>query len=161
MTRVLLLALALAPAAAFSTTLRVHTVQERAVASERVALVQVVSREVRADGPRNALKTFTRVVVGEDYKGRGPAELTVVQLGGVRGDVDARIPGDADFTPGETAVVFLRCRSPERCTLVAMGEGKLPVVAGQALVRDLATGRVTKTPLRQLPALLLGRAGGR
>lgn len=152
----------LLPAVALSSTLRVHTIQERYAASDRVALVQVLSRVTEPQGDQKNLKTYTRLLVGEDLKGSGPGEVTLVQLGGRYGSVDARIPGDADFAVGETALVFLHCRTPDRCFLVALGEGKVAMHGGDALVHDLATDRWTKKPLAQLKAeLKAGEGSGR
>jgi hypothetical protein len=144
----------LLPAVALCSTLRPHSVAERFAAADRVALVQVVSRVTQAQGGERNLKTYTRLLIGEDYKGTGPREVTLVQLGGRLGAVEARVPGDADFTVGETALVFLHCPTPERCYLLALGEGKVAVVGGEALVHDLFTNRWSKRPLAQLVAEL-------
>lgn len=153
----------LAPAVALSSTIRPHTLAERYAASERVALVQVLSRVTEPQGNERSLKTYTRLLIGEDWKGTGPREVTLVQLGGRHGSVDARVPGDADFAVGETALVFLHCRTPERCFLVALGEGKVTVRGSDALVRDLFTGEWSRRPLAQLKRELAadGKGAGR
>jgi hypothetical protein len=162
MKRPMLLLGVLVPSVALSSTLRVHTIHERYAAADRVALVQVLSRVTEPQGDPRNLKTYTRLLVGEDLKGSGPREVTLVQLGGRYGSIDARIPGDADFTVGETALVFLRCRTPDRCFLVALGEGKVTMLGGDALVHDLVTDRWTKKPLAQLKAeLQAGEGRGR
>jgi hypothetical protein len=145
---------ALLPAVALSSTIRAHTLAERFAASERVALVQVLSRVT--EGDERGLKTYTRLLIGEDVKGTGPREVTLVQLGGRLGNLESRVPGDADFAVGETALVFLHCRTAERCFLVALGEGKVPVVGSDALVHDLFTGAWSRKPLAVLKAELLG-----
>ncbi|MEW5739637.1 MAG: hypothetical protein AB1938_11960 [Myxococcota bacterium] len=140
----------LLPAAALSSTLIPHTLAQRFAASDRVALVQVLSRVTEAQGNERNLKTFTRLLIGEDYKGSGPREVTLVQIGGRLGNVESRIPGDADFTVGETALVFLHCRTPERCYLTALGEGKVAISGGDAIVHDLFTGEWSRKPLERL-----------
>lgn len=151
MKRLSLFVCALLPAVALSSTIRAHTLAERFSASDRVALVQVLSRSTEPQGNERNLKTFTRLLIGEDYKGSGPKEVTLVQLGGRLGNVEARVPGDADFTVGETALVFLHCpKSPDRCYLVALGEGKVPLLGGDALVHDLFTGEYSRKPLGRL-----------
>lgn len=150
MKRPALLLCVLLPAVALSSTIRVHTIEQRYAASDRVALVQVLSRVTEPQGDPKNLKTFTRLLIGEDVKGSGPREVTLVQLGGRYGSVEARIPGDADFTVGETALVFLHCRTPERCYLVALGEGKVPLIGGDALVHDLSTNEWSRRPLAKL-----------
>jgi len=136
---------ALLPAVALSSTIRAHTLAERFLASDRVAVVQVLSRVT--EGNEQSLKTYTRLLVGDELKGSGPREVTLVQLGGRLGNVEARVPGDADFAVGETALVFLHCRTADRCFLVALGEGKLPLLGGDVLVHDLFTGAYSKRPL--------------
>lgn len=139
---------ALLPAVALSSTIRAHSLAERFAASERVAVVQVLSRVT--EGSERSLKTYTRLLVGDELKGTGPREVTLVQLGGRLGNVDARVPGDADFAVGETALVFLHCKAADRCYLVALGEGKLPVLGSDVLVHDLFTGAYSKRPLEAL-----------
>lgn len=149
--------LVLLPAIAWATTVVPHSLAERAKASQRVAVVQVLSRwsELAADG--RSMKTFTRVVVGEDVKGGGPSELTIVQLGGKVGAWEAWVPGDATFEVGETALVFLSCREPGRCALVAMGEGKLALgPGGEVRFRDLSRGTWVSRPLGLLLSELRG-----
>ncbi|MCC6333237.1 MAG: hypothetical protein IT380_04505 [Myxococcales bacterium] len=155
MKRSALLVGVLLPAVALSSTILPHTLAQRFAASDRVALVQVLSRvtEPQADGKN--LKTYTRLLVGEDLKGSGPREVTLVQLGGRSGATEAFVPGDADFSVGETALVFLHCRTPERCFLVALGEGKVAIDGGDAVVHDLFTGAFSKKPLKALKRELL------
>lgn len=95
--------------------------------------------------------------MGRDVKGGGEGRLTVVQLGGTLGMRETRLAGDASFAPGETAVVFLKCRAATRCTLVALGEGKVPVVGGDALVHDMFKDRWARVKLDEL-VLRLQRA---
>lgn len=161
------LAWALLPALAQATSIRPHTLEERAAASTRVSLVKVLSRRAVAapEDPRQ-IKTFTELLVAEDVKGDGPQRVTLVQLGGTVGLWSVEIPGNADFRVGETALVFLNCREPARCVLVAMEEGKLPLVsASEVVVHDLFTGVRVKRPLadvtRQLRAAPPAKGGGR
>lgn len=138
------------PAVALATSIVPHTLADRARVSDRVAVVQVLQRWTEsAPGEPKRLKTFTRVSVGEEIKGTGPREVTIVQLGGRDGSVEQRIPGDADFAVGETALVFLTCKQ-ERCWLVALGEGKVAISGDEAFVRDLFTGAWSKRPVREL-----------
>lgn len=144
------------PTLAVATTLIPHTLLQRAEQSDRVVLVQVLSQRVEeTKGASIPLKTLTRVVVGQDLRGSGPTELTVVQLGGNRGLETMEIPGDAKFHVGETAVLFLRCRlAVDRCHLVAMGQGKLDVAGNDVFVQDLFTGKWSRRTLTSLVAEL-------
>jgi hypothetical protein len=131
-----------------ASTIVPHTLIERARRSDRVAVVQVLGQRVERSGSpaRPTLKTFTRVAVGDELRGSGPRELTIVQLGGRDGPWELHVPGDASFVVGETDLVFLRCQG-ERCALVALGEGRLPLVNGELFVRDLFTNQVVKRSL--------------
>lgn len=149
------------PGLALATTVIERSLAERTRTADWVVLAQVldsktvVSERVPAraaqgrEAPR--MLTVTRVVVGVDYKGAGPEQLEVVQLGGRYGLWEAHVPGDATFEPGETAVLLLQCRdakAPNRCTLVMLGEGKLKVVGDNVLVPNLSRGESTRRPLR-------------
>ncbi len=144
------------PTLALATTLIPHTLLQRAEQSDRVVLVQVLSQSLEeTPGATIPLKTLTHVVVGRDLRGSGPAELTIVQLGGARGLENTEVPGDAKFHLGETAVVFLRCRlAVDRCHLVAMGEGKLEMAGDEVFVRDLFSGKWARRTLASLVAEL-------
>jgi len=146
------------PFIAAATTLIPHTVQQRAEASDRVALVQVLSQRVEErPGEQFPLKTYTQVAIGSDFRGAGPSVVTIVQLGGTVGATSMEIPGDAKFRVGETAVVFLRCRlAPDRCHLVAMGAGKLDVMGEDAFVQDLTTKKWERKSLSALRAEVAG-----
>lgn len=147
------------PTLALATTLVPHTLLQRAEQSDRVALVQVLSQTVEeTKGATIPLKTLTRVAVGQDFRGAGPAEVTIVQLGGTLGPQSLEVPGDAKFHVGETAVVFLRCRlAVDRCHLVAMGAGKLEVAGEEVFVQDLFTGKWGRRTVAALMAELSGQ----
>jgi hypothetical protein len=156
----------LVPLAAFATSQIPHTVPQRALASDRVAVVEVIERQTVSDpsDPRR-LKTQTQLQVRENVRGTGPSKVTLVQLGGTLGQQSIVIPGDAHFTVGERALVFLHCTTPERCYLVAMGEGKLPIVDGdKVVVHDMVTEAFSRRPLRdvitELRALPPGKVRG-
>ncbi|MFO0597675.1 MAG: hypothetical protein U0228_20380 [Myxococcaceae bacterium] len=144
----------LLPILAIATTLVPHTLRERAQQSDRVALVQVLSqRTERTADATFPLKTYTTVAVGTDLRGTGPAQLTIVQIGGSDGALTQIIPGDAQFRVGETAVVFVTCKlGPDRCHLVALGAGKLDVQGDTVFVPDLHTGAWSKKTLKELTA---------
>jgi len=139
------------PVVASATTIVPHTLAQRAQASDRVALVQVLSRIVVGD-PQH-LKTLVEVAVGDDIRGTGASHLTIVQIGGSKDGYEMHIPGDAVFDVGEVSLVFLRC-DQARCALVAMGEGKVQVNGETAIVHDLKTNEFVRTPLASVIAEL-------
>jgi hypothetical protein len=144
------------PVVALASTIIPHTLSDRARSADRVAVVQVTKQwvEDEGDAQRPRLKTYTRVIFGAELKGSGPRETTIVQLGGRSGLWDMRVPGDATFSVGETALVFLKCASPDRCYLVALGEGRLPIVESDVYYRDLFTDTWVRQPLTALFAQL-------
>lgn len=151
-----LAALVAFPVAALATTLVPHSLKDRAAKADRVVLAQVIETHVERTGnPGLPLKTYTRLLIGEDLKGSGPREVTVVQLGGRDGATTMQIPGDAVFEPGQTAIVFLRCRlAVDRCHLVAMGEGVLRVTGSTVRVQDLTTHAFRERTVTSLRAEL-------
>lgn len=148
------------PCVALATTIIPHTLRQRADESDRVALVQVIDQHVeKTDNPVMPLKTFTRVLIGQNLRGAGPEEVTLVQIGGRLGELQIEIPGDAHFEIGETAVIFMRCRaSPDRCHLVELGEGKLHVSGNEAMVKDLFTQKWSRRTIESLAKELAGTA---
>jgi hypothetical protein len=144
------------PTLALATSLVPHTLLQRAEESDRVALVQVLSQKVEETGnAKIPLKTYTRVLVGQNLRGAGPEEVTIVQIGGRLGLQSIEVPGDANFRVGETAVVFMRCRlAPDRCHLVAMGAGKLDVEGDNVFVQDLTNGKWARRTVKSLVAEL-------
>lgn len=156
MKRRVFVVLAALSCAAWATTQIPHTVPQRAMASDRVAVVEVIERKTVTDpvDPRK-FKTHTQLTVRENVRGTGPSSVTLIQLGGQRGEERVIVPGDAEFTVGERALVFLHCPAPstERCYLVAMGEGKLPIVdSDTVLVHDMFTHEHARRALRELIA---------
>jgi len=144
------------PTLALATSLVPHTLLQRAEQSDRVALVQVLSQKVEETGnAKIPLKTYTRVLIGQNLRGTGPEEVTIVQIGGRLGLQSIEVPGDASFRVGETAVVFMRCRlAPDRCHLVAMGAGKLDVEGDSVFVQDLSNGKWARRTVKSLVAEL-------
>lgn len=142
----------LVPAVAVASTIIPHSLRDRAAKSDRVAVARVLEQHVVDEGTvdRPKLKTHTRLAVSQDVRGTGPREVTVVQLGGKQGPWDSRIPGDASFVVGETALVFLSCPVADRCYLVALGEGRLSIVGEDLVYRDLLAERWVKRPLKQV-----------
>lgn len=145
--------LALLPLSGLATSILIHTDAERALAADRVVIVEVQERQTVGDAldPRK-FTTQTRLRIIENIRGTGPAVVTLVQLGGRRGDQTIEIAGDATFEPRERAVLFLNCpNAVDRCYLVAMGEGKLPIVDDDfVILHDMRTDERTRRPLKGL-----------
>ncbi len=140
--------LALFPAVVLAASITPHTLAQRAAEADRIALVQVLSREtiLEHNDPRR-MRTISRLAIADSFKGEGPMFVDLVQMGGKSGLYEAHIPGDAQLEVGATAVVFLKCIQPSVCSLVALGAGALRMVDGQVLVPDLFTHTVSKQSL--------------
>lgn len=145
----------LIPVVALAASIVPHSLAERAAASDRVALVQVLSREtVIEGGDVRRMRTVSKLAVARSYKGSGPDYIQIVQQGGKSGLWEAHVPGDATLEPGQTALVFLRCPEVSSCSLVALGAGALPMDDGQLLVMDLKTNTVSRQTLDAVVAQL-------
>ena len=147
--------LLLVPAVALAASITPHTLAQRAAEADRIALVQVLSREtiLENNDPRR-MRTISRLALATSYKGEGAQFVDLVQLGGKSGLYEAHIPGDAQLEVGTTALVFLKCFQPNVCSLVALGAGALRMVDGQLLVPDLKTQTFSKQTLAAVVAQL-------
>lgn len=162
-TRFLLLAAVLAGALASATTLLSMDVAALTRSSAVVARAKVISLDTRwtKDGAR--IMTDAVLEVTEPWKGSPARRVTVMQPGGVIGDVGQVVHGTARFTVGEDVVVFLEQRG-ERYLLTGMLQGKFKVEAssdgkatyarqeleGEALLVDPAT----RQPVEPAPVVL-------
>ncbi len=145
----------LVPAVAFATSMSSHTLAQRAAESDRVVLVQVLSREtiLENNDPRK-MRTVSQLAIASSFKGEGPLHVTLVQLGGKSGLWESRIPGDAQLEVGSTALAFLKCGPGNFCSLVALGAGALRMVDGHVLVPDLKTQAYSRQSLASVVAQL-------
>jgi hypothetical protein len=128
-------------ASVLASSLTPRPLAERAKLADRVVLVQVLSvtTEVQGSDHRHMF-THVEVLVGDVIKGPRTETITITQLGGKDGPWEARVPGDATFVPGETALVLLKCsKDSTHCGLVGLNEGKVPVVGADAFVYELRT----------------------
>ncbi|MFL5319971.1 MAG: hypothetical protein ACJ790_09985 [Myxococcaceae bacterium] len=156
--------LAWLPAIAFATSLKDTTIAERTQLADRVVRAQVVSTETKlpGNGDVRRMMTWTKLKILDQYKGTGPAEIDLLQLGGRSGLWEAHVPGDATFDSNEQVVLFLRCKDashPERCTLVGFKTGKLRQMGADDLLQE----SLNRPPERQsLKALIaeVKKAGG-
>jgi hypothetical protein len=95
----------------------------------------IVVARVRRSGSRTSLvrgrlapTTITVLVVREWLKGRGAAEITVVEPGGARGAGRRSVTvGTPEYAPGETVIAFLEER-PEGLATVGMAQGAFRVL---------------------------------
>jgi hypothetical protein len=139
----------LAASVAFGSSLQARDLPLRAAQADRVVLAEVLGSQVHVpDGDVRRMTTVTSVVVLEDLKGQGPRRLELVQLGGESGLWRLHVSGEVAWVPGETAVLFLRCRDaahPQRCTVSGLAQGKVRVV-GRIGAQDALVSRDEREP---------------
>jgi hypothetical protein len=147
------------PGLALGSTMPPQALADLVRMSDRVVLARVVDSQVRVpQGNVRQMTTITRVEVQEEYRGKGPRGVEVVQLGGKSGPWESKLVGDATFTAGETALLFLRCPDPkavERCVLVGLAAGKLGITPGaegqrEAQLPPQVKGGPARRPLKEV-----------
>lgn len=155
---------ALCGAAAQASTVKARTAAERAAGADRVVRARVERTETRL-GPGENVRRMTiwsRLRVLEDWKGRGPAEVELLQLGGRHGPWAARLPDDAELAEGEVAVFFLRCRDarfPGRCTLAGLKDARMRA-EGPRLLSEPLGGAPAWRPAAEVRAEVRGAPEG-
>lgn len=139
------------------------------------AKVKSVASRWTKDGGR--IMTDAVLEVSETWKGTPTTQVTVMQPGGVVGDVGQLVHGTVTFTAGEEVVVFLEPRG-ERYLLTGMMQGRFKVETssdgkwtsarqefdGQALFLDPVTRQpvslgVVALPIDTLRAQVLAASG--
>lgn len=96
--------------------------------ADQVLVVTALSERSRRDERGGLIVTDVQLRVEEALKGEAHSGDTVVatRLGGVLDKVALQVPGEASFTLGERAVVFLR-RHRSELRVVGMAQGLLPL----------------------------------
>jgi hypothetical protein len=96
--------------------------------SDRVVVAEVLSVNSAWNAGGQTIVSTIDLIVRETWKGpvSPDGRLSLAQVGGQVGEVVVRVPGQAHFTPGERAVLFLRGQ-PGSEHLVGLGQGKWPL----------------------------------
>jgi len=137
-------------AEAHATTSVMMTLDELVQASSVAVVAQPVERyskwEVLGDSRR--IVTYTRLVLEESMlSGPGTADVWVRTLGGTVDKIGQHVAGEAQFTIGETALVFL-AKPADTLVVVGMAQGHFPLVEA-AEDRILVSSPDTGTLLRK------------
>jgi hypothetical protein len=161
--RLLLPAALLVAAVASATTIIAYDVPALTRASSVVVRGTVKSVAPRWTKDRARIMTDVVIEVSEPWKGTPARELTVMQPGGVMGEIGQRVHGTAKFSPGEEVVVFLEARG-DRYLLTGMVQGKFKVerstdgksvFARQELENEaLLVDPATRQPVQPAPVAL-------
>jgi hypothetical protein len=111
---------ALAPPA-LATLVRPVDLAELTRAAEQIVVGDVLTVSSAWDEDHRTITTTVEMGVQETWKGSVPSDgkLIVRHLGGSVGDIEMAVLGEANFTVGERALVFLRGARP-----VDMAQGK-------------------------------------
>ena len=131
-----LLAVAFAmPLSAGATTMVLLTTEDMALKADDIVRAKVVSMVSKKSADGAKIYTYTTLKPLEWIKNGGekPDKIVIRQLGGAVDGVTQKIPGDARFTPGEEALVFLRHKSVKKHDgfyfLLGMAQTKFKIVA--------------------------------
>lgn len=160
-----------------ATTLLALDVPALTKGSSVVARATVISVDARWTKDGGRIMTDAVLEVTEPWKGAPSKQVTVMQPGGVVGDVGQLVHGTAKFKVGEDVVVFLEPRG-DRFLLTGMLQGKFKVerstdgkavfarqeLEGDAMLVDPSTRQAvapnaTVLPLDTLRAQVLAAAG--
>jgi hypothetical protein len=145
----LLVAALLAVLPAEATTLLAQDLAELSQSADAIVRGTVRELESRWTGDRMRIVTQVEVEVAEALKGAPGASVTIVQPGGVVGDIGQKVSGLASFERGEEVVLFLERRPGGIFLVSGMAQGKFRVERssdGRALFA---------IPEREIEALLL------
>ncbi len=148
-------AVLLPSASARASIVRAASLAELTTVADRVVVGEVLS--VRSDWNREHTRIFTfiEVQVAELWKG-SPCQngkLTIVQAGGSVGDLETRVHGQAEFSEGDRAVLFLRGRD-DASTVLGLGQGVRPLAFDDKAKRWMVLGG-------ERSAAVIKDAGGR
>ncbi|MHB8873799.1 MAG: hypothetical protein ACYC8T_08955, partial [Myxococcaceae bacterium] len=113
--------------AAGATTLLAMDVPALARGADAIVRGSVVGVTSRWTGDHQRIVTEVQIEVADRLKGTAPQIVTVVQPGGVVGDIGQRVSGLASFAEGEEVVVFLERRAGGTFLVEGMAQGKFRV----------------------------------
>lgn len=138
-------ALALAPAAGAMLALEA-TVQQ--LVGESDLAVDATPQESYSEWEEipkvgRRIVTYTRLRVADAAFGDVPSEVWVRTLGGQVGDVGQRVEGEAEFTAGSRALLFLRRAPDGRFRVTQMSQGHFRVDGAGAVAKLRATTRLS------------------
>jgi hypothetical protein len=141
----------LAGASASASVMRAMDLAELTASADHVVLGEVLSTESAWDAKHRTIFSTVEIAVAESWKGPvpGTGRIRLRQFGGVVGDIEMTVYGEARFQQGERVVVFTQGDH-----LVGMGQGK------RRLSWDGATKRWMAAPWDRAGASLAGKAAG-
>lgn len=112
------------------------TLDELVDLSKTVAVVEPVERSSRWEkvGDSKRIVTYTKLVVHDHVTGAKEGDVWVRTLGGKVGKVGQHVSGEAAFTLGERALVFLS-KAGDATVITGMAQGHYPLEEKDGAVR--------------------------
>jgi len=92
--------------------------------ADLVIRAQVLSVQAKTEASQGRILTEVELQPIECWKGTCPEVLTALVAGGQQGDIEQKLAGSAEFSPGEECVVFLRAHGRSRFKVLGMAQGK-------------------------------------
>ncbi|GAB4292481.1 MAG: hypothetical protein Kow0090_06410 [Myxococcota bacterium] len=135
---------------AAATTMMLLSTEDMALESDDIVRAQVIKIESKRDEAGEKFYTYTTLKALDWIKDGGarPEEFTVRQIGGTVEGMTQKVIGDAKFTEGEEALLFLKHKSIENnggfYFLLGMSQTKFTVV------NDPNYGKILKRDIREL-----------
>jgi len=129
---------------ALATQVQYRSIEDLGAESALVVRGEVTGTRAYWNDAHTRILTETTVSVSERYKGSGPGELRLVQMGGVLDGVKMTVAGALAWQPGETVVLFLEDSLPGRYRVTGFSQGKYRVErdprTGEEFVRQDGLG---------------------
>ena len=121
------LALSFVTQLAFATQVLYRTPQQLGVDSELVVMGKVQSVESYWNESKTKILTEARIEVRDTYKGAARGVVSVMQLGGVVGNVRMTVHGAVQWHSGEEVVLFLEPFQNDSFQVSGFSQGKFKV----------------------------------
>jgi hypothetical protein len=147
----LLAGLIILAGSARASVMRAINLAELTASAEHIVWGEVLSSESAWDARHRTIYSTVEIAVTESWKGQVPGNgrIRFRHFGGIVGDIEMTVHGEARFQQGERVVVFTQGGH-----LVGMGQGK------RRLGWDGATKRWMAAPWDRTGASLMGNAEG-
>lgn len=143
---------------AFATEVTHVDLRELTLGSSDIVIGRVEGARSRWNEAHTKIVTDVTVRVSERLKGAGSDRLTLVQLGGVVGNMRYTVPGSPAFTPGEESLLFVWRDSGGRAQVNALAQGKFDIQV-DAAGRRTVQRRIAGVGAQDVRSLRLVRPG--
>ena len=129
---------------ASATQVQYQSVEMMGTTAQRIVRGTVSDVRPYWNDSRTRILTETTIEISENYKGSGPAQVRIVQFGGVVDGVRMSVAGALSWIPGEEVILFLEDSLPGRHRVSGFSQGKYSVqrdpATGETFVRQAGLG---------------------